>query len=203
MCLYDILLFLVPCAALSRCAEYYFTALLPHFVYEYLEVILEVEPCSCSRCLLFLVVMSELTYDIITLLQRCQNFLQSVSSEERPSSQPAFRMVRDSHLLSEPSCYHLPPRCVWLVLLVHHCRVATEVDSADIVGWINLYRGNGGVLAAELQCQSVVPVQVVMLARFQFYPHLLAYIWRAFVHDECEYLLLFFSRHTVFYHEAS
>ena len=113
-------------------------------------------------------------------------------------------MVGYGYIVAKPSGDHLSPRGVRLAVLVNDGRVAAEIDGTHAIGgWLDLDRGDGGVLAVEFKCEAVVPVKVVVFTWFESNVHLLVDISRAFVYHEGEGLQFLFLRLAVFYHAAS
>ena len=78
----DVEVVLVPSPSLCGCAEDYVSAFGSHLIYKYLKVVLEIVPCTSSGAFFFLVVVSELTEDIIAFFECSEDFFQSVAGEE-------------------------------------------------------------------------------------------------------------------------
>ena len=178
-------------ATLSRSYEDDVATLLADLIDELLQIIREVIPGTTACRLLLLVVVSELTDDIIALLHHRQYLVQTVGCEERTCSQSAFGMVRDSHLRTKPASHHLSPGSVWLWKLIYYRRVAAEENG----GGFSRSRFHLDALyswgsTSKLQGQLLIPGKRLLLARFDFYVHFIGNIRRTLVHDEGESLEL-------------
>ena len=112
-------------------------------------------------------------------------------------------MVRHRHLVGKPTGNHLSPRCPGLQFLVHHRGIAAEEDSRDCR--VALYPDalHGRTLSVELQCQQIIPVQVVMFTRLQRHLSAPGNLRRTFVHDKRIGGKLFFLRDAVLHEESS
>lgn len=88
MGLHDLGLGVVEAAALGRCDEDDVAAFLAHEVDVFLEVVLEVVPGAGARAFLFLVVVSELTDDVVAFVHHGQHLVETVACEERAGGQP-------------------------------------------------------------------------------------------------------------------
>ena len=85
-------------------------------------------------------------------------------------------MVAYCYFRTKPTGNHLSPRGPRLIVLICHCRVATEVDGG-YVGLLNMNRLDGGQCSVEFQCQSVVPSQIVFLTIIDLYTIILVDLW--------------------------
>ena len=154
---------------LRRRAEHDGCSFRAYHVDEYLQLILVVVPCAVAGAVLRLVVMPELHKDIVAGLQRLEYLVEAQRANKRAGGEPAFRVVGNGHPGAEPARNHLAPRSPRLVVLVYHGGVAAEIDGRHLVVALYVNASDGRQGAVELQCETVVPCEVVLFALFYFH----------------------------------
>ncbi len=181
---------LIEGAALGGSREEDVATLLAHLINEYLEVVGEVVPSTCTCEPLLLVVVTKLAHHIVARLHHSQHFLQTVGGQERAGGEAALRMIGDGHLGSKPSRNHLSPTGIRLVGLVHDGGVATEEEGHGrrVRLYSHLFHGRG--CPGKLQGELLIPSEIILLAGLDLHAHLFIDVRAAFVDDKGEGLEL-------------
>ena len=111
-------------------------------------------------------------------------------------------MVRDSYLGAKPTGNHLSPRCPRLAVLVDDGGVAAKIDGRNLVVALNVDGLYCRSVTVELQCQLVVPSQILLLTVFDAYLCLVVDAWRTLVDHKFKRLELAFWCSCVVNHQS-
>ena len=144
------------------------TTLLSDTVGKYLQVAGVTVPRTVASPFLFLVVMAELTDDVIPIAQLRENLIQSQLGEEGGGRESAFGIVGNDHPLVKPTGNHLTPGSPGFLFLIHNGAVAAKEDGDSCSIGFDGDALHGRSRTTELQIEYFVPILVTQFTRLEF-----------------------------------